>query len=160
MNYSFPYIKVTKYYRKLILLTNKIGLNMCFLFNVIERFESRLINVDLIFRDWLWLILPHKDITKNNLHQHGKFWSVQIFFIVWEGDVKLYIRIFPTQCASQRIKCKKERHDSCIRVEDKSKILALRRGKQMLSCAFMVGCTKSYCKRMSLYIATCDMDLY
>ena len=36
-----------------------------------------------------------------------------------------------------------DHHDSCIRVEDKSKRYALRRGKQRLSCAFIVGCTKS-----------------
>ena len=36
-----------------------------------------------------------------------------------------------------------DHHDSCIRVEGKSKRYALRRGKQRLSRAFMVGCTKS-----------------
>ena len=39
-----------------------------------------------------------------------------------------------------------DHHDSCIRVEDKSKRQALRRGKQRLSCAFMVGIIKPQCK--------------
>jgi len=37
---------------------------ICFLINVIQRFNVRLINFDLIFRDWSWLILSHKDIAK------------------------------------------------------------------------------------------------
>ena len=59
-------------------------------------------------------------------------------------QVDIYIRITPTQGACQRKKCKKKsenHHDSCIRVEDKSKRYALCRGKQRLSCDFKVGCT-------------------
>ena len=58
----------------------------------------------------------------------------------------IYPDLSNTQCLPKEksVKRKGEDHlDSCIRVEDKSKRQALRRGKQRLSCAFMVGCTKS-----------------
>ena len=75
----------------------------------------------------------------------------------------IYIMFFPTCWACQRLKWKRkgeDHHDSCMRVEGKNKRYALRRGKQRLPCAFMVGCTKSQCERTSLYIAPCDMNLY
>ena len=80
--------------------------------------------------------------------------NIQLAICIW---------IFPTLCACQRIKCKKERWISpwlfawSIRQERRE---ALRRGKQRLPCAFMVGCIKSQCERTSLYIAPCDMNLY
>ena len=51
-----------------------------------------------------------------------------------------------TQCLPKDTSVKRkgeDHHDSCLRVEGKNKRQALRRGMERLSCAFMVGCTKS-----------------